>query len=63
MHLVAFFKLAFIVYSAVTIFIYGQTCSGKTFTMRDVAQYAIKDIYEHIYFIRSRIGPFANVLI
>ncbi|GER36113.1 kinesin-like protein [Striga asiatica] len=31
-----------------TIFAYGQTSSGKTFTMRGVAEHAIKDIYEHI---------------
>ncbi|KAH6797975.1 ATP binding microtubule motor family protein [Perilla frutescens var. hirtella] len=31
-----------------TIFAYGQTSSGKTFTMRGVAEYAVKDIYEHI---------------
>ncbi|CAJ1940588.1 unnamed protein product [Sphenostylis stenocarpa] len=31
-----------------TIFAYGQTNSGKTFTMRGVTESAIKDIYEYI---------------
>ncbi|GKV03764.1 hypothetical protein SLEP1_g16013 [Rubroshorea leprosula] len=31
-----------------TIFAYGQTSSGKTFTMRGITENAIKDIYEHI---------------
>ncbi|KAK6126698.1 hypothetical protein DH2020_039555 [Rehmannia glutinosa] len=37
-----------------TIFAYGQTSSGKTFTMRGVAEQAIKDIYEHINFTPER---------
>ncbi|KAJ0241634.1 Kinesin-like protein KIN-7B [Hirschfeldia incana] len=31
-----------------TIFAYGQTSSGKTFTMRGVTDSVVKDIYEHI---------------
>ncbi|KAH0922603.1 kinesin-like protein KIN-7B isoform X1 [Brassica rapa] len=31
-----------------TIFAYGQTSSGKTFTMRGVTDGVVKDIYEHI---------------
>ncbi|XP_015572973.1 kinesin-like protein NACK2 isoform X2 [Ricinus communis] len=31
-----------------TIFAYGQTSSGKTFTMRGITENAIKDIYQHI---------------
>ncbi|KAL5149304.1 Kinesin-like protein KIN-7B [Glycine soja] len=31
-----------------TIFAYGQTSSGKTFTMRGVTESAIKDIYDYI---------------
>ncbi|KAJ9183689.1 hypothetical protein P3X46_007512 [Hevea brasiliensis] len=31
-----------------TIFVYGQTSSGKTFTMRGITENAVKDIYEHI---------------
>lgn len=31
-----------------TIFAYGQTSSGKTFTMRGITDNAVKDIYEHI---------------
>ncbi|KAL3625265.1 Kinesin-like protein nack2 [Castilleja foliolosa] len=38
-----------------TIFAYGQTSSGKTFTMRGVAEHAIKDIYEHINITRERV--------
>lgn len=38
---------------AATIFAYGQTSSGKTYTMRGVAEYAVKDIFEHIHSVRS----------
>ncbi|GMI84335.1 ARABIDOPSIS NPK1-ACTIVATING KINESIN 2, NPK1-ACTIVATING KINESIN 2, TETRASPORE [Hibiscus trionum] len=31
-----------------TIFAYGQTSSGKTFTMRGLTENVVKDIYEHI---------------
>ncbi|KAK9099598.1 hypothetical protein Syun_026643 [Stephania yunnanensis] len=31
-----------------TIFAYGQTSSGKTFTMRGITEHAVQDIYEHI---------------
>ncbi|KAL8136516.1 hypothetical protein V2J09_002517 [Rumex salicifolius] len=31
-----------------TIFAYGQTSSGKTFTMRGITEYAVKDIYEYM---------------
>ncbi|VAI54941.1 unnamed protein product [Triticum turgidum subsp. durum] len=31
-----------------TIFAYGQTSSGKTFTMRGVTESAVRDIYKHI---------------
>ncbi|GAB2245929.1 hypothetical protein Droror1_Dr00001422 [Drosera rotundifolia] len=31
-----------------TIFAYGQTSSGKTYTMRGITKNAIKDIYEHM---------------
>ncbi|KAL6585680.1 Kinesin-like protein nack2 [Orobanche minor] len=37
-----------------TIFAYGQTSSGKTFTMRGVAEHAIRDIYERINFTPER---------
>jgi len=33
---------------AATIFAYGQTSSGKTFTMRGVTESAIADIFEYI---------------
>ncbi|KAK9101606.1 hypothetical protein Scep_025036 [Stephania cephalantha] len=31
-----------------TIFAYGQTSSGKTFSMRGITEHAVQDIYEHI---------------
>ena len=31
-----------------TIFAYGQTSSGKTFTMRGITENAVRDIFEHI---------------
>lgn len=31
-----------------TIFAYGQTSSGKTFTMSGVTEYAVSDIYDYI---------------
>lgn len=31
-----------------TIFAYGQTSSGKTYTMRGVTEKAVNDIYNHI---------------
>ncbi|KAJ4708834.1 Kinesin-like protein [Melia azedarach] len=37
-----------------TIFAYGQTGSGKTFTMRGIAENAVKDIYEHIKINQER---------
>jgi centromeric protein E len=33
---------------AATIFAYGQTSSGKTFTMRGITENAIRDIYDYI---------------
>ncbi|XP_074573287.1 kinesin-like protein KIN-7A isoform X1 [Curcuma longa] len=32
-----------------TIFAYGQTSSGKTYTMRGIAENAVNDIYKHIH--------------
>ncbi|KAG8373871.1 hypothetical protein BUALT_Bualt11G0070400 [Buddleja alternifolia] len=37
-----------------TIFAYGQTSSGKTFTMRGVAEHAVKDIFKHMNFTPER---------
>lgn len=31
-----------------SIFAYGQTSSGKTYTMRGITEYAVADIYEYI---------------
>ena len=33
---------------AATIFAYGQTSSGKTYTMRGITEKAVNDIYKHI---------------
>jgi len=35
-------------YVAATVFAYGQTSSGKTYTMRGITERAVNDIYEHI---------------
>lgn len=35
-------------FPAATIFAYGQTSSGKTFTMRGITENAVNDIFEHI---------------
>ncbi|CAL9766930.1 unnamed protein product [Musa acuminata subsp. burmannicoides] len=32
-----------------TVFAYGQTCSGKTYTMTGITEYAAQDIYEYIH--------------
>lgn len=45
---------------AATIFAYGQTSSGKTFTMRGVAEYAVKDIFEYIHSVRLRMKTFTK---
>lgn len=34
--------------TAATIFAYGQTSSGKTYTMRGITEKAVNDIYQHI---------------
>lgn len=31
-----------------TIFAYGQTSSGKTYTMNGITEYAVADIYNYI---------------
>lgn len=31
-----------------SIFAYGQTCSGKTYTMSGITEYTLADIYDHI---------------
>lgn len=33
---------------AATVFAYGQTSSGKTYTMRGITEKAVNDIYNHI---------------
>lgn len=42
------FDLANLISIAATIFAYGQTSSGKTFTMRGITEKAVNDIYTHI---------------
>lgn len=41
---------------AATIFAYGQTSSGKTFTMRGITEKAVTDIYNHIMNVRMLIS-------
>lgn len=48
---------------AATIFAYGQTSSGKTFTMRGITENAVKDIYEHIRNVSLIISKFLIVLL
>ena len=43
---------------AATIFAYGQTSSGKTYTMRGITENAVKDIYDHIKNVSSCSIPF-----
>ncbi|KAK4366173.1 hypothetical protein RND71_014053 [Anisodus tanguticus] len=38
---------------AATIFAYGKTSSGKTFTMRGITESVVNNIYEHIKFTSS----------
>lgn len=42
------FRLTLMSFSTATIFAYGQTSSGKTYTMTGITEYAIADIYEYI---------------
>ncbi|XP_039070038.1 kinesin-like protein KIN-7G [Hibiscus syriacus] len=35
-------------YTFASIFAYGQTSSGKTYTMRGITEYAVSDIYDYI---------------
>ncbi|XP_039144180.1 kinesin-like protein KIN-7A [Dioscorea cayenensis subsp. rotundata] len=37
-----------------TIFAYGQTSSGKTYTMRGITESAVNDIYKHIHNVSER---------
>ncbi|KAJ9168096.1 hypothetical protein P3X46_019663 [Hevea brasiliensis] len=39
-------------YTFATIFAYGQTTSGKAFTMSGITESAVKDIYEHIKILK-----------
>lgn len=43
-----FFYLIYFQFLAATVFAYGQTSSGKTYTMQGITENAIKDIYEYI---------------
>lgn len=48
----SFGRIPYIIFSlqivAATIFAYGQTSSGKTYTMRGITEKAVNDIYMHI---------------
>lgn len=37
-----------IYFISATIFAYGQTSSGKTYTMNGITEYAVADIYDYI---------------
>ena len=39
-------------FSIATIFAYGQTSSGKTFTMRGITENAVHDMYDYIDKVR-----------
>lgn len=43
-----------------TIFAYGQTSSGKTYTMRGVTEKAVNDIYNHIIKVSIAMITVAN---
>lgn len=43
-----FVDFAWIFFCAATIFAYGQTSSGKTYTMRGITEYAVEDIYHYM---------------
>lgn len=40
-------------YLLASVFAYGQTSSGKTFTMTGITEYAIADIYDYIQKVNS----------
>lgn len=46
-------NLFFCVCATATIFAYGQTSSGKTYTMRGITDKAVHDIYKHIMNVRD----------
>lgn len=48
---------------AATIFAYGQTSSGKTFTMRGITENAVKDIYEHIRNVSCILSQSVKILL
>jgi len=35
-------------FSSASVFAYGQTSSGKTYTMRGITEYTVADIYDYI---------------
>lgn len=41
-------ELVFINFGSASIFAYGQTSSGKTYTMSGITEYSIADIYDYI---------------
>lgn len=42
-------------YFLASVFAYGQTSSGKTYTMTGITEYAIADIYDYIQKVSARI--------
>lgn len=48
LHISEFLHQTMINSCVASVFAYGQTSSGKTFTMTGITEYAIGDIYEYI---------------
>jgi len=42
---------------AASVFAYGQTSSGKTYTMSGITEYSMADIYSYIEKVTSHILP------
>ena len=45
------------IFVAATVFAYGQTSSGKTYTMRGITEKAVHDIYKHIMNVSFSTDP------
>lgn len=45
---VALSNVLLLLYFAASVFAYGQTSSGKTYTMSGITEYTVADIYDYI---------------
>lgn len=45
-----------IIYFSASIFAYGQTSSGKTYTMSGITEYTVSDIYDYIEQVTENIN-------